>query len=298
MDADRNGIPCRSPCTPPPTWPRAGVARPRPTHHPRPVLQGHRLGRLLVRRGGGVLGTTRACPIGWMPTGTASPRRRCTRPRWSRRSGADPRRPPSGSDKRGWPSRAWPRGYRRADRHPEVPRPVTWQQQDPKRAERWLSAGLIVTFVVILGGLAYVISNRSAPGEDAGKVTETTKVQATSHRTTVVHRVAEDDHARTDHHGRHDDHVAADDDHTAHHDHHDPRRHRRHHPAARPVRSGRNPVACSAGTSRRGAMTSVRRWPTGSPTDGPPAWTPTATASRARPSIRPPPSRPRSPGDK
>ena len=57
---------------------------------------------------------------------------------------------------------------------------MTWHQQDPKRAERWLSAGLIVAFVVVLGGLAYVISNRSAPGEDAGKVTDTTKVQATT----------------------------------------------------------------------------------------------------------------------
>jgi Excalibur calcium-binding domain len=53
---------------------------------------------------------------------------------------------------------------------------VTWQQQDPKRSERWLSAGLIVAFVLILGGLAWVISNRSAPdgGEQA---TDTTKVQ-------------------------------------------------------------------------------------------------------------------------
>jgi len=57
---------------------------------------------------------------------------------------------------------------------------VTWQQQDPKRSERWLSAGLIVAFVVVLGGLAYVISNRSAPDEDAGRATNTTKVQATT----------------------------------------------------------------------------------------------------------------------
>jgi hypothetical protein len=53
---------------------------------------------------------------------------------------------------------------------------VTWQQQDPKRSERWLSAGLIVAFVVIIGGLAYVISQRSAPDE-GGKATNTTKVE-------------------------------------------------------------------------------------------------------------------------
>ena len=57
---------------------------------------------------------------------------------------------------------------------------MTWQQQDPRRSERWLSAGLIVAFVVVLGGLAYVISNRSAPDEDAGRATNTTKVQATT----------------------------------------------------------------------------------------------------------------------
>ena len=56
---------------------------------------------------------------------------------------------------------------------------MTWQQQDPKRSERWLSAGLIIAFVVILGGLAYVISHRSAPDE-GGKATNTTKVEPTS----------------------------------------------------------------------------------------------------------------------